>query len=166
VPSGEVNMFKHYIFKFINWYIQTFESENFVHVSMIQAEMDKRIRNAEERLNKIRDKQECDKMNALRLDFKITEDGYLAEMESMEREMDNVQRMRDANEKLYFLNLARSKALATLAAKNRKIGEKITIDVGSSLGELDKLEIETNDVEKEISNNSGKDRQALRIEEK
>jgi hypothetical protein len=155
---------KKIIFTFINWYIKKYHSDEFVHIHKIKNEIQKRIKNAEDRLNEIRDKQEKDKLNALRLDFKIIEDGYLAEIDLMEKEFANVRKLRDANEKLYFINLARSKELATIAAKNKKIGEKITVDVGTSLGELDKIEIETNEIAKQILDNSGKDRQALKIE--
>jgi hypothetical protein len=153
------------IVKFINEYIQKYHSDKFIHIDKIQDEIELRIKNSEIRLNKIRDKQEEDKLRALELDFKIKEAGQNAELTRLEKIIDDVNRLRDFNEKLYYRNLSRAKELGIITSINENIGKEIIKDVGENLGKLEKISLDTNAVLKEIKDNVKEDSQALQIEE-
>jgi hypothetical protein len=154
---------KNPVVTFVDWYVKSYHSRDYVHRDMIRPEISKHIKLAEERVNKIRDNQEEIKMEALRLQFQIMEDGYLAEIESMEATVEDVLSMRDELVKLYYEVEKRIEEVSMITAQNRHHGMNIIEKVSEQIGNLEKIGYRSEKLDKRVKGQKPKDMETLRI---
>lgn len=149
---------------FIDGYIQKNHSDQFIHKEMIQNEIEKRLKNHEERITKKLKGEEEDKLRAKDLKFAIIENGYIAEISRMEAMMEEVMKLKKENEELYYKNLSRAKELDVITSINASIGQKIIESTAENLGKLESISLDTSSVLKKIEDSREKDNKALMIE--
>jgi len=138
---------------------------NYIHKDMIQTEIEKRIEIAVKNLNSIRDQQEEEQLNSLKLQHKIIEDGFKAEIENYKKTVDDAMKMRKENERLYYTLLSRIKKLGSITMDNVQAGTSIVSNVGIALGQLNKVGLSIKDLEEEIEEQKEKDMKTLRIKQ-
>ena len=145
VPYG-----KRLVIKFVDWYIRGYYSHDYIHRDMIREEITQRIDEAVRKVNLKRDDEEANKIQALKDIHKIHEDGYVAEIMRLEKNDENVKKMRKKVEELYFKVVRRAKELVLITAENWHEGEKIINDVSASIGRLDTIKATTEGLVAEI----------------
>lgn len=151
--------------KFLDWYIYRYHSEEFIHKSLIADEIKERIDNAITRNNIERDTQLEEVVNTERTKFDIKEQGYIAEIKTMENIVLEAKKMRRNVEDLYFRVIERARQLSIIAAQNKHERTEIINDLSASMGKLDKTVLDIIDVEKDIEKNLKKDQEALEIDD-
>lgn len=152
------------VITFIDWYIKSYHSRDYVHRDMIRPEIAKHIKKAEDRVNSIRDNQEEIKMEALKLQFQIMEDGYIAEIETMEETVKDVMKMRDELVGLYYEVERRIKEVSMITAENRHHGMNIIEKVSEQLGNLEKIGYRSEKLDSIVQSSKKKDLRKLRVE--
>jgi len=158
-----INWIKFNIIKFIDWYVKTYHSDEFIHVSQIKDTILERIDSAVSRNNRRRDRELYEAIETERTKHRIVEDGYIAEIESLEKLIDESKNMRKEVEELYFKVVQRAQQIVMITAKNTQERKTIVNDLAATLGKLDKLALETEDLNKEIEKNKASDQDRLRI---
>jgi Ni,Fe-hydrogenase III component G len=152
------------ITKFVDWYIQKNYSDNFIHKDLIADEIEKRIRNAEDRINRKRDTQEENKIKAQQLRFDIEIMGYKAEIHRYEISQEEINKMRKDLINLYYRVKNRAKELSIITALSEDEGNKIISNIAASVGSLEKINLNIDSVIKEIADSEKKDNEILQIE--
>jgi hypothetical protein len=158
-----VGLFKKWVTHFIDWYIGEYHSTAFIHKDMIQNVMEARIKDAERILNNRRDMQEEDKLEALKLTFQITENGYLAELTRMEKTLKEVMELKRKVMRLYFEVKSRAKDMSIITNMNKESGQEIITNVSASLGKLETIDIETLKIVDEITKKEQEELSILQV---
>ena len=158
-------MIKRKFIELADWYVRKNYSYDFVHRDLIRSEMNMRIKNAVEETNKIRDEQEEEQIRALRIQHKISEDGYLAEIEHYKKIAKDAQKMRKEVETLYYKVIERIKTISVVTAENKHEGEAIINSVSSSIGRLDRINNNILDLVTDIEENKKHDLKVLKIKD-
>ena len=158
-----INWIKFNIIKFIDWYVKAYHSDEFIHVSQIKDTILERIDSAVSRNNRRRDRELYEALETERTKHRIVEDGYIAEIESLEKLIDESKNMRKEVEELYFKVVQRAQQIVMITAKNTQERKTIVNDLAATLGKLDKLSLETEELNKEIEKNKSSDQDRLRI---
>lgn len=151
--------------RFIDWYIRSFYSHDYIHRDMIREEITKRIDEAVLKINLKRDEEETNKLNALKIIHKIEEDGYIAEIMRLEKNDIDVEKIRKKVEDLYFKVVKRANELVVSTARNWNTGEKIISDVTCSAVELKTIQSDAEKLVKEIKDAQISDYDALGLNE-
>lgn len=154
---------KKIIIKFVDWFIRNYHADDYIHMSSIRAEIIRRIENAVVRTNIERDTELDEILKAERTKHRIECDGYLAEMAGMEKAVANAKKMRTDAETLYYRVVERARVLTLIAAENKHERAEIINDLGSSMGRLDKLVRDAEEVTSEIEKSKIKDTKLLRF---
>ena len=160
IPIG-----KRLMIQFVDWYIRNWYSMDYIHRDMIRDEILKRVNDAVGKTHRERDEQESIKLKAMRDNFKIQEEGYIAEIMRLEKNDEYVHKMRKRVEELYFKVVRRTKELLVITAENWHEGEKIINDVSASIGRLDAIKSNTESLVSEIENAKRDDYVALALKE-
>ena len=147
----------------VDWYVRTYHSNDYIHVSLIKDEIKRRIALMEDRLNEERDEQEDRKLNALAIQYKINEDGWVAEIECMEKKCAEARKIRKEVEDLRFETIRRIREMAIINARNRHEGTEIINSVGASVGRLEKVGRSISDLVKEVEDSEDKESEILQI---
>jgi hypothetical protein len=156
-------LWKIWIATFIEWYIHENYSASFVHVDLIQPHMEKRLADMERILNAKRDKDEADKLEAQKLTFKIQESSWVAEITRLEKIVKDVSETKSKLIKLYFEVKARAKELSIITSQNQTTGQEIITNVNTSLGQLERIDLDIGNIVKEIMDKEGKELEILQI---
>lgn len=147
----------------MDWYIKKYHADSYIHVSNIVDEIGTRIKNVEDRINTIRDNDIEDALKTERTKHKIIEDGYIAEIMSMEKIVADARRMRSETEELHFKVVRRAKELVLLSSESKHERIEIVNDLSATIGKLDKQVIEAERVNKEIEDTKKEDEKILRL---
>lgn len=157
------NLIKIPIRKAIDWYIIKYHSDSYIHKDEIVNEIGKRIQSVEDRVNRFRDKELNEKISAERKKHKIIEDGYIAEIISLERKVEEAMKMRKEVEKLYFKVKERAQQIVLIAAETKQERVEVVNDLSSAIGKLDNLVLKSEDISKEIDKNKEKEEEILKL---
>ncbi|MBF0253177.1 MAG: hypothetical protein HQL29_05110 [Candidatus Omnitrophica bacterium] len=130
---------------------------------MIQDEISLRIKKAVEFNNQQRDIQEAEKLEAQKIKFDISEAGWMAEIDNMEKIVEKVKVMRSELKDLHFRTFQRAKDLAMVTAENKHEGTNIIQSVAASVGKLDIIGKRAEDICKEMEDSREKDEDILGI---
>lgn len=147
----------------IDNYITKHHSKDYIHVNKIKDEIKKRIKTAVEKNNCSRNKTEDEKLEAQSIKFKIQESGWMAEIEHMEKIVRDALDMKDKVTKLYYSTYGKAKELALIAAENKHEGNTIIQNVAESIGKLDRIGANADDMVKEIENTQGRDENTMEV---
>lgn len=158
-------MFKKQIVKWLDKYIEKNYSDQYIHKSMIQSEISLRIKNAVNDVNKLRDDQEMEQLNTLRVQHHIVTSGLEAELENYKKIVLESQKMRADVEELYFSLVSRIKTVAIINAENKQEGLQIINSVSSSIGRLDKISNNIIDLIEKTEDSRQGDLEKLRIKQ-
>lgn len=151
------------LLELVDRYIIAHHSDRYIDRELIQPEITRRINEAVALNNMIRDDQEREKLEALRLEFEIKEKGWCSEIDVMHAEMKKVMKMREDVLALYYRVYQRAKELAMVTAENKHEGSAIINAVASSIGKLDSIGARSSDILREMDESRAKDMNALRI---
>lgn len=151
------------ILRFVDWYIGKYYSNEYIHISLLKDEIKSRIEKAEKRVHEDRDEREQHKLNALIIQHKINESGWIAELETMEKIVIDARTLQKKVSGLYFETVQRIKELALIKAQTEHEGKEIINNVGASIGRLDKVTLAIGDLVKEIEKTKTNDIEALEI---
>lgn len=154
---------KFWIITFLDWYINSYQSANYIHTSKIQDEITKRIDNALERNNKARDIELEEALKTERMKHKIIEDGYIAEIISMEKTISDAKEMRRDAEEVYFKGMERAREIMFIAAEVKHEREEIINDLSATMGKLDRLILTSKEINDMIDKDKKVDEQKLRL---
>lgn len=154
---------KFWIIAFLDWYINSYQSNNYIHISKIQDEIARRIDNALTRNNEARDKQLEEALKTERMRHKIIEDGYVAEILSMEKNISDAQEMRADAEEVYFKGMERAREIMFIAAEVKHEREEIINDLSATMGKLDRLILTSKEINDMIDKDKKVDEQKLRL---
>lgn len=158
-----IDYLKHLIIKAIDWYIIKYHSGDYIHKDEIVNEIGKRIQNVEDRINKLRDKELNEAIQTERKKHKIIEDGYVAEILSLEKIVNDASKKRKEVEKLYFKVKERAQQIVLVAAEMKQEREEDINDLSSRMGKRDKLAITTDEIKKDIEKNEEEEENILRL---
>jgi hypothetical protein len=153
-----------WIAMYVEYYIHKNHSAKFVHVDLIQPHLEKRLADMERILNAKRDKDEADKLEAQKLTFKIQESSWVAEINRLEKIVKDVSETKSKLIKLYFEVKARAKELSIITSQNQTTGKEIITNVNTSLGQLEKIDMNIGNIVAEIMDKEGKELEILQIE--
>ena len=148
---------------FMDWYIKKYHSDNYVHVSNIADAIEQRIESAIDRVNKLHDQDVKEKLKAAGREKQIEIEGYIAEIRSLERIVADAKRMRSEVEELYFKVKEYGKQLLFQSAESKQERLEICEVLSSTVGKLDKLNINAERINKEIEDNREHDETVLRL---
>lgn len=154
---------KFWIITFLDWYINSYQSNNYIHISKIQDEIARRIDNALTRNNEARDKQLEEALKTERMRHKIIEDGYVAEILSMEKNISDAQEMRADAEEVYFKGMERAREIMFIAAEVKHEREEIINDLSATMGKLDRLILTSKEINDMIDKDKKVDERKLRL---
>lgn len=147
----------------IDNYIIKYHSEDFIRREMIRDEITKRIKEAVDFQDAIRDKQEESKLNAQKLSHDIERNGLLAQLDQKDAIIRDVYKFRDECMALMYRVESRAKEVALITAENKHEGNNIIEAVAKSIGKLDIIGSKAENVVEEIIKSKPNDIDALRI---
>lgn len=148
---------------FVDWYIAKYHAEDYIHTSQIQSEISRRIESAVARNNADRDRELDEALKTERMKHKIIEDGYCAEIVSMEKLVKDAKDLRADVESMYFKVVERAKQIMLISAETKHERTEIINDLSATMGKLDNLSKLAEDINKEIDNKKPEDEKLLRI---
>ena len=147
----------------VDWYIRNYQADDYVHISQIKDEIERRIASAVDRTNAARDTELAEALNTERTKHRIECDGYLAEMCNMEKIVEDAKRIRADAEKMHYLVVERAKELVFVTAENKRDRTEIINTISASMGRLDKLVKAATDIDLEITTSERRDKELLRL---
>lgn len=105
---------------FVDWYVNKYQAENYIHISRIQNEISKRIDNAVKRNDEVWCKKLEESELKLQREYKIIEDGYCAEIESMEKIVSDARELKKEVTELDFIVKRKAHELVLLTAEMKQ----------------------------------------------
>lgn len=147
----------------IDNYIIKYHSEDFIRRESIRDEISKRIKEAIDFQDAIRDKQEESKLAAQKLAHDIERDGLLAQLDQKDAIIRDVYKFRDECMALMYRVESRAKEVAMITAENKHEGNNIIEAVAKSIGKLDIIGTKAENVVEEITKSKPNDIDALRV---
>lgn len=163
--AGGTGMFsiRKWFYGKIDNYIMKHHTDQFIHKTKIKDEIKNRIDNAVAYNNKLRDRQEKENLDAQKIQYEIQEYGYIAEIERLEKTVEDILIMKKKVMDLYYTTYSRAKELALITAENQHESNTIMNNVGDSMRRLDRIGEKANAAVKEIENKKEDEEEILRI---
>lgn len=156
-----IKKIKEWFHKKIDTYIIKHHAKNYIHKSKLKDEIKLRVDNAIKQNNKMRDDQEKEKLHSQETKFIIQEAGWISEIERMEKIVANTLKMKKRVTELYYETLARAKEVALITAENKHEGNDIIQKVAESIGKLDRIGANANDMVEQIEKKQFRDENIL-----
>jgi len=152
-----------YTIRFVDWYVRTYHSQDYIHIGLIKEEISRRI-DAEVFKTKIRCDEDKERaMNALNIQHKINEDGWIAEIENMEKQVRDAMVVLKNAEELRWEYIRRVRELAVINAKNQHGGKEMIEGVTVAMQQLEKVGLEICGLVENVEKEGKKETEMLRI---
>jgi hypothetical protein len=161
VVAMNKRMFRHPITTFIDWYIASYYSENYIHRNMIRDEIHRRLQEQEKRLRSEYNLQIEKIKKKYELEYQIKEDGYIAEIMRLEERDDRRERWHKKVMELYYRVRGWAEELAVISATNKHHDKEIFENMAEYIGKHEKSDGSISNVIKEIKDESKNDKEVL-----
>jgi len=154
-------IFRHPITTFIDWYIASYHSENYIHRNMIRDEIHRRLQEQEKRLRSEYNLQIEKIKKKYELEYQIKEDGYIAEIMRLEERDDRRERWHKKVMELYYRVRGWAEELAVISATNKHHDKEIFENMAEYIGKHEKSDGNIGNVVNKIEDSSKNDKEVL-----
>ena len=161
VVAMNKRIFRHPIATFIDWYIASYHSENYIHRNMIKDEIYKRLQEQEKRLRNEYNSQIEKIKKKYELEYQIKEDGYIAEIMRLEERDERRDKWHKKVMELYYRVRGWAQELAVISATNQHHDKEIVENMAEYIGKHEKSDGSIGNVIKEIKDESKNDKEVL-----